>query len=296
MGENNFVSVVMPAYNAERYVCEAIDSVLAQTHLDRELIVVDDGSSDGTAGLLERYGDAIRVIRQHNQGSGAACNAGVYAARGPWIALLDADDLWLPQKLELQLQASRGRAISYTDMTYFGESIGAEIRRSSFSPGRAGFVLEELLVENFIPKSSVLVLRDAFLESGGFPSKYYTVEDWPLWLSICAKHAVGYLNEPVLRYRVHPKSKSMAARKTMADHVRILDDAFKSGGVGAAHLELRRRALAMSFRINSNYAAQSGDWPFAFACAVRAICLEPWVRSAWKSALKTMAMPFGVPY
>ena len=296
MPDSQFVSVVMPAYNAERYIREAVDSVLAQTHLERELIVVDDGSTDGTGAILASYGDSIRVISQKNQGSGAACNNGVQAARGPWIALVDADDLWLPQKLEQQLRACGDRAISYTDMTYFGESIRTELRRSSFSPGRTGMVIEQLLIDNFIPKSSVLVRRDVYLEHGGFPGKYFTVEDWPLWLSICAKHEVGYVDEPTLRYRVHRKSKSMSARKTMADHERILGDAFSPGGVGAPYPALYKRALAMSYRINSHYAAESGDWTFALRCAGNALRIEPQAKSAWKNAIKAALIPLGVPY
>jgi glycosyltransferase involved in cell wall biosynthesis len=296
MSSTPSVSVVMPAYNSERHIRESIDSVLAQSHRDLELIVVDDGSRDGTAGVLASYGDRIRVITQPNEGSGAACNHGVREARGEWIALLDSDDLWLPQKLERQLQVCGDKAISYTDMTYFGDSIKTEIRRSSFSPGRTGLVIEELLIDNFIPKSSVLVRRDVYLEAGGFPGRYYTVEDWPLWLAICAKHEVGYVDEPLLRYRVHAQSKSMAARKTMADHERILADAFAPGGVGARWPKLYRKALAMSWRINCHYAAGAGDWTFALRCAAQAIRLEPGVKSAWKNAVKAALIPLGVPY
>src|SRR5437773_3781756 len=100
---NVTVSVVIPTYNYARYLPEAIDSALAQTHAPLEVIVVDDGSTDDTPRVLAVYGDRIRVIRQANRGPGAARNTGIAAARGEYVGFLDADDVWLPRKLELQM-------------------------------------------------------------------------------------------------------------------------------------------------------------------------------------------------
>lgn len=102
--DNPTVSVVIPVFNGERYVAVAIDSVLSQTRLPNEVIVVDDGSTDGTAAILAAFGDRIHVIRQANAGTAAANNRAVAAATGSVLAFLDADDLWLPQKLEAQMQ------------------------------------------------------------------------------------------------------------------------------------------------------------------------------------------------
>ena len=97
------VSVVIPAYNCERYLGRAIRSVLAQTYPRIECIVVDDGSTDGTAEVIDRFGSAVRAIRQENGGAAAARNAGIRTATGRYIAFLDADDYWLRNKLELQI-------------------------------------------------------------------------------------------------------------------------------------------------------------------------------------------------
>jgi glycosyltransferase involved in cell wall biosynthesis len=97
------VSVIMPAYNTARYIREAIDSVLDQDYPSKELIVIDDGSTDGTLEVLRSYGDRITLIEQRNQGSAVARNAGLAAARGECIAFLDSDDIWLPGKLRLQV-------------------------------------------------------------------------------------------------------------------------------------------------------------------------------------------------
>jgi glycosyltransferase involved in cell wall biosynthesis len=290
------VTVVIPAYNAAPYIGATIESVLAQTYEDLEVIVVDDGSTDETPSILARYGERIRVIHQSNQGSSAACNAGVAAAQGKWIAFVDADDLWLPQKTQTQIEQCAGYVISHTDSWCFGESLVADVLRSSFEPLYRGQVLPKLLVVNFITKSSVLMLKDVYIAAGGFGNRYPAVEDWPLWLRVCADHELGLVEQPLVRYRVHSQSKSMAARKTAADHIRIIADAFSSGGVGARMPELRRSALASSYGVNSHYAAQSGDWAFAVRCALRSLAYRPANREVIKTLVKALLMPLGRPY
>src|SRR5689334_9621809 len=103
------VSCVVPVYNGERYLAEALDSILAQTHRPLQAIVADDGSTDGTAAVAAAYGDRVLVLRQANAGPAAARNLGLAAARGEYVAFLDADDLWHPRKLERQLARFRAR-------------------------------------------------------------------------------------------------------------------------------------------------------------------------------------------
>lgn len=282
----DLVSVVIPAYNAEKYLREAVDSALAQSYPECEIVVVDDGSTDGTGAILDGYGDRIRVVRQVNSGSAAACNAGVAAARGAWIAFLDADDVWLPDKLSRQVEQCGHAPISHTDSVCFGESLEREVRRSTFEQPYSGFVLEHLLVRNFITKSSVMVRRELFIACGGFEANFPGVEDWPLWLQICARNELAYLPEVVVRYRVHAKSKSMESRKTMRDHLRIIARAFGPDGVGRDYPHLRKRALHSSWTINCHYAAESGDWAYSSWCAVNAMCLAPMYVGAWKSLVR----------
>jgi glycosyltransferase involved in cell wall biosynthesis len=287
---------VIPAYNAEKHIAEAIDSALSQTFSELEVIVVDDGSTDSTGHVATAYGEHVRYRRQQNRGSGAACGTGVELATGEWIAFLDADDAWTPDKLRLQLEECKTFAISHTDMYYFGEGLPGDVLKSGVSRLERGHVLEPLLLHNFIAKSSVLVRRDVFLEAGGFPSRYHTVEDWPLWLSICARYELGCVDLPLLRYRVHKSSKSMSARKTMSDHKRIIDDAFSEGGVGHAYAHLKPVAYATSYRIHGHYAAEAGDWPFSMYCSGRALLAEPTNLRTWKTLIKASLIPFGVAY
>src|SRR5687768_15886944 len=112
------VSVIMPAYNAEKYIQQAIDSVLTQTFTSWELIIIDDGSNDGTVSVVKRNqlkNDHILLIQQENKKQGAARNAGLHVARGVWIAFLDSDDQWLPTKLETQLRYQDKADVLYTD-------------------------------------------------------------------------------------------------------------------------------------------------------------------------------------
>lgn len=290
------VSVVIPAYNAATYLGDALDGALAQTHPRLEVIVVDDGSTDDTPKILSSYSDRIRVVRQPNAGSAAACNRGVEDAAGAWIAFLDADDIWHPMKLQRQIERCGGAPISHTDSFCFGDGIAGDILRSSFEPPYHGRVLKHLLVSNFITKSSVLMRRDLFLRMGGFEPSYIGVEDWPFWLKVCATHELGYLPEPMVRYRVHRKSKSMDGRRTLNDHLRIIGEAFAAGGVGANFPELRSQALASSYQINCHYAAESGDWSFSVRCALGALRLEPTAAHHWKSLAKALLLPMGVKY
>jgi glycosyltransferase involved in cell wall biosynthesis len=290
------VSVIIPAYNAAKYLRDAVEGALNQIYSQREIIVVDDGSTDTTPQVLAEYGDKIQVIRQSNKGTAAACNVGVAAAQGTWITFLDADDIWLPEKLARQIEYCRDTVVSHTDSICFGAGLTSEIRRSSFEPPYSGKVLKNLLVRNFITKSTVMMRRDVYLALGGFNESYMAVEDWPFFLKVCAEHELGYCPEPVVRYRVHTKSKSMQGRKTMADHLRIINEAFSAEGVGKSFPELRAKALASSYQINCHYSAESGDWAFAIYCAVQALRYEPAALHTWKSLAKSTLIPLGIEY
>jgi len=290
------VSVIIPAFNAERYLRETLDSVLAQTWPACEVIVVDDGSTDSTPAILSEYAGRIRVLRQDNQGSATARNTAVSAASGAWIAFIDADDVWLPGKLTRQMQHCGRYAISHTDSVCFGDGLPREVLRSAVTTPYAGRVLKQLLVTNFISNSTVMMRRDVFLQYGGLNESLPGVEDWSLWLRVCADYELGYLPEPLVRYRIHRQSKSMNTRKRMADHLHIIDEAFGPTGVGRSLRRLRRRALASSFEINGHFAAESGDWTFAAWCAAQRLRYQPWAARGWKNLAKSALIPLGIRY
>lgn len=175
------VSVVIPTYNYAQYIKEAIDSVLAQTYKDYEIIVVDDGSTDDTKGTVSQYGPEIEYIRQENQGPSAAKNTGIRNSKGEYIGILDSDDLWLPSKLEKQIkvfEANSGLGLVYSDGFVFGEepawddfSFGGNM---NFYRGR---IFDKLLLGNFIPCCSTLIKRGCFDKVGLFDIKLSACED-----------------------------------------------------------------------------------------------------------------------
>lgn len=211
-----FVSVVIPVWNGERYLAEAIKSVLAQTHVDFELIVVDDGSTDQTATIAEDYArmdPRVRLVRQPNQGVAAARNTGLEVARGEWVACLDHDDLMLPHRLERQVAfidehprvkvfGSVCQYINAEGRARGGHTIGAPIRSRA--------ELDRLLDTGRLiglTHPSVMMHRDTIRSLGGYDSAMQPAEDLDLWMRVAqAGHLVLQDDAVLTKYRVHSGS------------------------------------------------------------------------------------------
>jgi glycosyltransferase involved in cell wall biosynthesis len=207
------ISVVIPAYNAEKYLAEALESVRAQTFSDYEILVIDDGSTDRTAEIASSY-DGVLFLTQNNRGAAAARNAGIRAARGAYVAFLDADDTWLPSKLEKQaarLLDNPRNQWTYTDAWVFDAAtqrtlcrIGERIRLHQ------GDILPPLLLRCFIPSATPVVKRTALIEAGLFDEarERRVIEDWSLWLRIAERHTVALIDEPLAMIRMHASNTS----------------------------------------------------------------------------------------
>jgi glycosyltransferase involved in cell wall biosynthesis len=202
------VSVIIPCFNAAEFITETVRSVLEQSQSDLELIVVDDGSTDGSAGLVGAIGDPrLRLIRKVNAGVAAARNDALSLARGEFVAFLDADDLYLPGNLERKVEFLRRDPrfeLVYSAESLFDSRSGSVLGRTR---GRAGEALDDLLEfrGNLIHSpSSVLARRRVLDEAGPFDPDLSTSADWELWTRIARITPFGYLDEPLVRYRVHP--------------------------------------------------------------------------------------------
>jgi glycosyltransferase involved in cell wall biosynthesis len=214
-GNNPLVSVIIPVYNGERYLSYTLESVIAQTEKNWEIISVNDGSTDHSQTILEEYAmnypDHIRVIPVNNGGVSRARNTGVSEARGTYIAFLDQDDLWMPQKLQLQVEqfrSDKNLGISYTNESIIDHT-GSVVREKVLifnEKLNRGFVFEYLVFENFIPISSVMLKRDLFIAIGGFDPRYSLAEDYDFLLKAVKKASVDYIDAPLLLYREHKES------------------------------------------------------------------------------------------
>jgi glycosyltransferase involved in cell wall biosynthesis len=216
------VSIIIPTYNQSQYLSEAIDSVLAQNYKDSEIIIVNDGSTDSTEKIIkhyqQKYPEKIKYFYKKNGGQASARNLGMKNAQGEHFAFLDADDLWLPEKLEKQinkLQESNAD-ICYTDAEMFGNELVAGKRFSEIAEFHEGKILKELIKTNFIVNSSVLMKRLVF-EKVGFQKKFLKrVEDYEYWLRVALNNfQLVFIGEPLVLYRVHEEhTTKKGSRKT----------------------------------------------------------------------------------
>ena len=218
------VSIVIPCFNAERYIAATLRAVLAQSGAALEVIVVDDGSTDGSAALVEREFPQVRLIRRSNAGVAAARNAGIAAATGEWVAFCDADDIWLPGKLAAQFDAMAavpGCRMSYTAWHVWVsaepdpdrallERLAAEATDAKWA-GATGWLYPELLLDCVVWTSTVLVQRSVLAEIGDFDTSLRIGEDYDLWLRASRVTRIERIARPLALYRQHPASITRSA-------------------------------------------------------------------------------------
>jgi glycosyltransferase involved in cell wall biosynthesis len=204
------VSVVIPCYNAQPFIGEAITSALDQTQPPAEVIVVDDASTDDSAAVAESFGRRVTVIRRPHSGVSATRNAGIAIARGDLIASLDADDIWELDKLEHQVPLFRDAAVGlvYGQHRRFGPRIGTtQVGWPTELP--EGDVFERLYLQrNFVPCSSVLVRRQALHDAGGFDEQFSPAADLDAWLRVALHWRFAAVHRVVCGYRQYDEQMS----------------------------------------------------------------------------------------
>lgn len=246
------VSIVMPAFNAERHIAESIQTVLEQTFVDWELIVVDDGSTDSTAEVVARYqadDPRIHLVRRDNGGQAAARNTGIRHSSAPLVAFLDADDLWLPEKLERQLDILQqtNADLVYSDGYVFYDD-GSSERADFFAivPGAVdGPTMFRLLYAgNRIATLSVVVQRQALERVGFFVEsrRFQNCEDYDLWLRLAHAGCNFYgLGDKLMRYRRHSASTTHLESSMLAPMIEVVKE--HSEGVNPRVARRRIRGL-----------------------------------------------------
>jgi teichuronic acid biosynthesis glycosyltransferase TuaG len=250
----HLVSVIMPAYNSGRFLAESVRSVQAQTFGGWELVVVDDGSTDDTAAVAQGFVETdarVRYVARPNGGQGAARNTGLRAAKGDLVAFLDSDDLWLPGKLEAQIEVLErtGVELVYTDGHIFSED-GAEWADEHFHilPGEARGVemYRTLFRSNRIGTLSVLVKRSALDAVGLFDEDraYQNCEDYDLWMRL-AKWGAGFygMKEKLMRYRRHATATTYSVSKLLSPMLNVILKHAPDPALDPALVKTRVRSL-----------------------------------------------------
>ncbi|OGU23031.1 MAG: hypothetical protein A2X85_14300 [Geobacteraceae bacterium GWF2_54_21] len=199
------VSIIIPTYNSASFITEAIDSCLMQTYTKFEIIVINDGSTDNTDEVVLKYIDKITYIKQENAGAARARNLGIAEAKGDYIAFLDADDIWITDKLQKQIEIMKRNpniALVYGKFENFSEGTN-EILSIMPDSIQSGFLFDHILINNLIGLSSVLVRKSVLDEVGSFDERLLTAEDTNLWLKIAYKYPFGVVSEILFRRRIH---------------------------------------------------------------------------------------------
>lgn len=283
------VSVVIATYNYGEYLAGAIESALGQTLTDIEVIVVDDGSTDDTLQVLDRYRDdrRVRVVQLDHSGQPAAKNAGIRQCRGEFVAFLDADDLWLPTKLEKQISLFRGDPelgvihCRFQPMDEHGRLLMIMEER----PMYRGWVLDKFILKPFVCFSSSMIRRTTLTELGCFDESLPLAIDYDLWLRASVRYRFDHLDERLVLYRSgHANlSRRLGERLECVRRIRrrAIADLESSGQLSAS---LRRLVWADHYTDTASIHAADGVMK-AIAWYSRALAIRPWHWGAWRGLM-----------
>jgi glycosyltransferase involved in cell wall biosynthesis len=278
MNASPLVSAVIPVYNGRNYLRQAIESVLHQTYQPIELVVVDDGSTDDSREVLASYGERLSVICQPNRGVASARNAGIRAARGEWVAFLDQDDWWMPEKIERQVRAAAADeaiGLVHADLHHYDDTLGRYVER--FSPGGSdhlsGWCYEQLLLGNGIFNCTAMVSTAVLQRLGGFNEEMpgNTVQDYELWLRVARDSKVAYVPDKLAVYRLHPGQGMWKVQKYLAAELEVLER-FLGDFARLTSPESRARVVQILDELGVAH-LDAGDHRQARACFRRALRL-----------------------
>lgn len=269
----SFVSVIIPTYNGSRYICETIDSVLLQTYKDYEIIVIDDGSTDQTEDTLKKYGSKIKYLYQRNQGPSAARNFGIKNSVGKYIGFLDHDDIWLPNKLEIQvkiLDENHDLAFVCAD-AYCIDSFGKIIKLWKMHKRET---FKNLYESNFVLNLTALVKKSCFNDIGGYDKKLFVCQDYDLWLRLAKKYKFKHLNYALAKYRKHENNISNNIELLAMDRIAIFK---KKEFFNSTNLVKNRIKIAREFLIIAEYNYVKENYHKASIYFIKSVIYFPFV-------------------
>ena len=274
------VSVIIPTYNGAKFIDDAVRSALSQTYPNVEVIVVDDGSSDGTKEVLSPYGSKIKYIYQENKGVSAARNNGIRNASGEFVAFLDSDDAWLPEKIELQvaemLKSPQCGLVSCG--FYLCDEELKEVSQGSKPsyPNKNEFMVAMLFGNQVGGGSCALIRKDCFQKSGLFNEKLQGTEDWEMWFRLVKYYEMRFVDKPLIRIRVVSDSMSSAgnAEKMLKNEMLVLREFF-SGYPYRTSIFLKGRVFSRRYLSAAWALIECGEKTKARKSMLKAIFLDP---------------------
>lgn len=273
----SLVSVVIPNYNYARFVGAAVESALSQTHREIEVIVVDNGSTDNSLEVLRKFGDRIRLVPQENRGQSGARNRGIAESKGEWIAFCDADDAWLPEKIERQLRAASRPEVG---LVYTGFKLTNEMLQpqSEVRPHRRGNLLSHFAdgKATVIPagESCVMIRRKCFDEVGLFDPELSISAGFDLYRRVCQRFEVEVVEDCLTLYRQHGSNTSRRLDDYARDYFHALGKMFRDPAA-AALLPQQRRCLGRAHVSMAGAYAQARQFGRCLKHLGRGIALAP---------------------
>jgi glycosyltransferase involved in cell wall biosynthesis len=255
-----FLSIIIPTFNRCKLLNRALNSVFNQTYSDYEVIVIDDGSTDDTAEMLQKNFTHLRYSCQSNHGVSAARNKGLELAKGEWVAFLDSDDEWLPQKLEKQislLKAKPGYKICHTEELWIRN--GVRVNQMKKHKKAGGWIFPQCLPICAMSPSSILIHRSVFDSIGYFDASLPACEDYDLWLRITAKYPVLYLEEPLIKkYGGHDDQLSKKHWGMDRYRIQALQNIISSGTLNNENKQKAKAMLIKKCNVFQNGALKRG--------------------------------------
>jgi glycosyltransferase involved in cell wall biosynthesis len=210
------ISVIVPTYNSGNYIREALDSVLCQTYTDYEIIIIDDGSTDDTGKIIKECYPTVSYYYIEQKGAACARNYGIRKARGELVAFLDADDRWLPEKLEKQsvlFDIDKKLGLVFTENHFFNEHGIIDTGINKRNMLMSGDVVKNIFLNSYVVTSTVMVLRSALDAVGMFEEGLAVAEDDNLWMRLAMKYGIELIDEPLVLYRITEGSLSRTRSK-----------------------------------------------------------------------------------
>lgn len=285
------VSVVVATYNMGHYLPQAVQSILAQSYPSVEVIIVDDGSTDDTQAVTQELArDArVRVHHQSNAGQASAKNKGIELSRGEFLAFLDADDAWMPDKLAKQMPLFQGRpavGVVYSEYACM-DGVGQPLPKPP-TQLRRGRVSGELLIENFVSFPTAVVRRECLQKLGSFDLNYGMGIDYDLWLRISAHYEFDFVSDATVRYRIWAGQMSKNYRKRYESAIRIMQR-FLDENPHAVPSRVVRTAWAHTYLGRGDSILwHEKDMRAARADYLRALQYRPDYWPAWRAMLRSM--------